>query len=105
MTAIVLIATTIAVMLGIYKAIFSETKTIKDWYEEKWYFMEGLLVNTRENMKLFIQQLSTIMRTTGIAVDLDLKNNKLLLVDTKTKNIGRVDLEVVNYIVFGTHHF
>lgn len=35
MTAIVLIATTIAVMLGIYKAIFSETKTIKDWYEEK----------------------------------------------------------------------
>lgn len=62
-------------------------------------------MNTRENMKLFIQQLSTIMKTTGIAVDLDLKNNKLLLVDTKTKNIGRVDLEVVNYIVFGTHHF
>ena len=67
--------------------------------------MEGLLVNTRENMKLFIQQLGIIMRTTGIAVDWDLKNNKLLLVDTKTKNICRVDLEVVNYIVFGTHHF
>lgn len=35
MTAMVLMAMTIAVMLGVYKAIFSETKIIKDWYEEK----------------------------------------------------------------------
>ena len=63
------------------------------------------MLNTRENMELFVQQLGITMRTTGIAVDWDLKNNKLLLVDTKTKNIGRVDLEVVNYIVFGTRRF
>lgn len=56
-------------------------------------------------MELFVQQLSITMKTTGIAVDWDLKNNKLLLVDTKTKNIGRVDLEVVNYIVFGMRRF
>lgn len=67
--------------------------------------MDGLLLNTRENMELFVQQLSITMKTTGIAVDWDLKNNKLLLVDTKIKNIGRVDLEVVNYIVFGIRRF
>ena len=67
--------------------------------------MEGLLLNTRENMELFVQQLGITMKATGIAVDWDLKNNKLLLVDTKTKNIGRVDLEVVNYIVFGMRRF
>ena len=67
--------------------------------------MDGLLLNTRENMELFVQQLSITMKTTGIAVDWDLKNNKLLLVDTKTKNIGRVDLEVVSYIVFGMRRF
>lgn len=35
--------------------------------------MEGLLLNTRENMELFVQQLGITMKATGIAVDWDLK--------------------------------
>lgn len=40
------------------------------------------------------------MKTTGIAIGWDLKNNKLLLVNTKTKNVSRIDLEVINCSVF-----
>lgn len=34
MTAMVVIAMAVAVILGAWKAIFSEIKIIKDWYEE-----------------------------------------------------------------------
>ena len=36
MISVVIIATILVALLGIYKAIFSEIEIIKDWYDEEY---------------------------------------------------------------------
>lgn len=50
----------------------------------------------QERMTLLLQVLRTTMTTTGIGIDFDLDNKKLLLVDVKTNSISRVDLVKLN---------
>lgn len=53
----------------------------------------------RDNMNLFLTVLQQTMKTTGIAIGWDIRNQKLVLQDVKTGLISRINLEELNQIL------
>ena len=54
----------------------------------------------KDNINLLLTMMQTTMKTAGVAIGYDLKNNKLVFKDIKTGLISRIDLEELNRAVF-----
>ena len=54
----------------------------------------------KDNINLLLTMMQTTMKTAGVSIGYELKNNKLVFKDIKTGLISRIDLEELNRAVF-----